>query len=190
MTSVYLPERTEGKQKNVVIRPKLPQQSRGRRTQTKVFEVEGNIGASGQNDRSCRRKSMVFVSEQQHKESTCGRGFFIKKRKPFGFRPRTYKIMVSLQKDEFWDIWAWAVCRLPQTRLWLFARGQASLTLKAITTRRLFLAHNDVSLGFQRYLRKELGDVAMTGRFCLGHLDKWCQRKREKSTERVDLQGV
>ena len=46
-----------------------------------LFEVEGNIGASGQNDRSCRRKSMVFVSEQQHKESTCGRGFFLPKKK-------------------------------------------------------------------------------------------------------------
>ena len=42
-----IPERTKGKQKNVVIRPKLPQQSRGRRTQTMLFEVEGNIGASG-----------------------------------------------------------------------------------------------------------------------------------------------
>ena len=35
-----------------------------------------------------------------------------------------------------------------------------------------------------------MGDVAMTGRFCLGLLDKWCRRKREESTERVDLQGV
>ena len=32
--------------------------------------------------------------------------------------------------------------------------------------------------------------MAMTGRFCLGFLDKWCPRKREESTERVDLQGV
>ena len=38
--------------------------------------------------------------------------------------------------------------------------------------------------------KRELGDVAMTGRFCLGLLDKWCRRKREESTERVDLQGV
>ena len=38
--------------------------------------------------------------------------------------------------------------------------------------------------------KRELGDVAMTGRFCLGLFDKWCRRKREESTERVDLQGV
>ena len=35
------------------------------------------------------------------------------------------------------------------------ARGQGSLTLKAITTRQLFMAHNEVSLGFQRHLRQE-----------------------------------
>ena len=69
-----------------------------------LFEVEGNFGASGQNDRSCRRKSMVFVSEQQHKESTCGRGFFYKKINLLDFvqehggdrQGRADKIMVSL----------------------------------------------------------------------------------------------
>ena len=143
----------------------MPQQSGGRRTQTMLFEVEGNIGASGQNDRSCRRKSMVFVSEQQHKESTCGRVFFTKKKKTFWISSKNMAAtdnaeLISLWsvckcnglKDEFWDKCAWAVCRLPQTRPRLFARGQVSLTLKAITTRRLFLAHNE---GFQRYIRKE-----------------------------------
>ena len=49
---------------------------------------------------------------------------------------RASSIVVNAKglKDEFRDIGAWAVCRLPHTPLRLLGLGQASLTLKAITT--------------------------------------------------------
>ena len=79
-------------------------------------------------------------------------------------------------KDEFWDKCVWAVCRLPQSRPRLFARGESGIESDYDAT---------IIFGSQRgqpgipevYKNMELGDVAMTGRFCLGLLDKWCRRK-------------
>ena len=84
------------------------------------------------------------------------------------------------------DFWAWAVCRIPHTRV-LPCTSESAFECDHHLT--IVLIHSEVSLGLQMYLnRRELGKVAMTSRFALDYLT-WCLRKT-KINRRVDLQSV